>query len=82
MQKLDVLEVTVLLTDMFFFIPMLFSLLQNMLGWTKTSFHALLSTSSGLKTTLTNWPYMGYYAVWAHALNSEHAHTELGTIVN
>ena len=62
--------------------PIWFPLLQNMLGWTKTSFHALLSTSPGLRTILNNWPYVGCYAVWAHTLNSEHAHRELGTVVN
>ena len=32
-----------------------------------------LSISSGLRTTLNNWPYMGCYVKQPHALNSEHA---------
>ena len=47
---------------------------------TKTSFHVLLSTSSGLRTTVSSWPYLGRYAVWVHALNSEHAHREWGLL--
>ena len=56
---------------------LIFSFTEHALNKDKLS--CSLGTSSGLRTTLNNWPYIGGYDVWAHALNSEHA---IGNVVN